>query len=378
MKIAIDRDIPYAQEAFSTLGQVTLLEQNEICDRSLIPFDALIVRSTCRVDARLLANSHIRFVGSTTIGHDHIDHNYLAEKKISFSCAPGCNAEAVGEFVINAILQFLKINNLKIDNHRLGIIGFGHTGSALFRKAKALGLQTCLCDPLLQKGDKKTDFLTLNEIIKRANILSFHVPLTLNGDYPTYHLLNDEITKSLSLDTILINTSRGEVFDQRAIIKHRSNFKGLILDVWENEPGISTEVLEKTNIATPHVAGYSKEGKAKATHIIYQQLCNYLQKKSRWAPLKYTGNQNQIIDLFDEKMDLAEILRLTYDIFQDDQELRALSHSDSPSDLFKNLRNNYSYRSEFRNFSLNHTKRIPKDLLGQLNSLGFTTVPRLD
>ncbi|MCP4296179.1 MAG: 4-phosphoerythronate dehydrogenase [Proteobacteria bacterium] len=374
MKIAVDCNIPYGREAFSTLGDVALFEQSEITNRSLAPFDALIIRSTCKVDVDLLKHRNIRFVGSTTIGFDHIDRKYLTQQGITFSSAPGCNAEAVGEFVINAILSFLKRDTTTINDQCLGIIGMGNTGSALNRKAGMIGLQTCLCDPLLQQIDKDTEYLSFEQTIKKATILSFHVPLTTTGSHPTYHLLNDRVMQLLTPNTTLINTSRGEVFDQRSVLKYRNKLKGLILDVWENEPGISVELLNITDIATPHIAGYSIQGKLKATEIIYKKYCRFLQQSPSWNPQTSHHCQERIIDFSKEVTDLSELLKLTYDIYQDDADLRAFNNSQSLADRFKSLRDNYTYRSEFGTHRIKHPGSISKDHLKTLQGLGFSTV----
>jgi erythronate-4-phosphate dehydrogenase len=370
MKIAVDRNIPYAEEAFSTLGEVTLFDQDEINNQVLIPYDVLIIRSVCRVDSQLLRNTKVRFVGSTTIGHDHLDQNYLHTNKIAFANAPGCNATAVGEFTINALIQLLKKHDLTIQNLSLGIIGAGHTGSALRQKADAIGINTYLCDPFLPNTDK-IKYLSFEQIIKRANILSFHVPLTKRGSHPTYHLINNTCFDDIIPGTILINTSRGEVLEQEAVIRYRDKLGGLILDVWENEPFISPEILEITDIATPHIAGYSAEGKLQATNIIYRQLANFFQQKPTWNSFEQGEIQNKTISLSNENSSLEDILKYTYDIFEDDRDMRKIISSQSKPQLFKELRNSYSYRNEFSTYSLSCSTKLDGELEQKLKALGF-------
>jgi len=372
MKFLADKAIPYVEELFSHLGEVKLLPASAISRDHLLDTDGLITRTTTKINSELLEGTRVKFVGTATIGTDHIDIPYLQKNGIKFSSAPGCNATAVGEFVLNAILRYTHENNISLDNQVIGIIGAGNTGTALRNKAEKIGLSCLLCDPLLEKTDNNSAYLPLYELIRQSTILSFHVPLTKKGKYPTIKLVNDAFFKGINPEAILINTSRGEVIDEKSLLKNRNRFQGLILDVWNNEPNISSRVLAVTDIATPHVAGYSVEGKIRGTEMIYHAACKLLQIQTHWKPDLISEIVTQKYIHLDRSDDfLSSALKQVYDIKQDDQTVRNIFNPEHAGSGFAELRNQYPFRNEFSAFLIKSNYPLNKHKKQILSELGF-------
>ncbi|PCI23952.1 MAG: 4-phosphoerythronate dehydrogenase [SAR324 cluster bacterium] len=371
MKIIVEKHIPFAQEAFSSLGEVELLPAAEITNQRLQKADVLVIRTTTKITPALLRNSRISFLGTATIGTDHVDQEYLKEHDIAFTSAPGCNAEAVGEFVINALVRLVHQKKLSLSDQILGIIGAGNTGSALKRKAEALGIRCLLNDPPLQQETGSPLYRPLEELLEQATVLSFHVPLVAQGDHPTLSLLGLKEISKLGPATILINCSRGGVLNERELVKNRAKFGGLILDVWENEPFISKELIKVTDIATPHVAGYSFDGKVKATEMIYQALCQHLQCAPSWSRESALIREVSPLIVLDHPASLEQILSHAYDIFIDDRDLRQILKREDPDILFRRLRNQYPLRREFAACQVKNSSHLQENLLVSLIQLGF-------
>ena len=281
-RITVDENIANAEEVFSSLGEVKLLPGRNITSEILKDSDALIVRSITKVDEKLLKGTKIKFVGTATIGSDHIDIEYLRKHNIAFSDAKGCNAEAVKEYVFTAITEVLNQKKLSYKNLSLGIIGVGNIGSKIADCAKVLGMKTIYNDPPLKRKTGNEIFKELDEVLK-TDIISLHVPLNKEGIDKTVHLLDYEMLDKLKDGTILINSSRGSVIDNEALEKtiNKKNLT-IVLDVWENEPEINPSLLKKVFIGTPHVAGYSYEGKINGTMMIYTSLCRFLNKEENY------------------------------------------------------------------------------------------------
>ncbi len=374
MKLIIDENIAFAEEAFSQFGDVLLLPGREISKEHIKDSDVLIVRSVTRVDESLLDGTNVKFVGTATIGTDHIDLNYLNKKNSTFADAAGCNANAVKEYVFAALFNIIKKQNLRLKDLNIGIIGVGNIGSKVADTAAALGMNVKLNDPPLKRKTGDPKYLGLAEVLN-CDIITLHVPLNKEGEDKTFHLFDYEKLLSTRDSAIIINTSRGEVIDNAALnnLASEKNFT-VVLDVWENEPLINKELLEKTFIGTPHVAGYSFEGKINGTVMIYNALCGFLKKERSWKPV-YQPPDNFRIET--ERYSSAEELLLNvitkvYDIKRDDSEMRLILPKDETgtSAYFDLLRKNYPLRREFNNY----TVRMPvKDIPAKsmLNALGF-------
>ena len=262
MKIIADTNIPYVEECFSSVGEVVLAEGREISAGLVRDADVLLVRSVTGVGRDLLQGSSVRFVGTATIGVDHIDQEYLKAMGIGFASAPGSNANSVAEYVIAAMLEVGAKKGIGLDGSSIGIVGVGNVGSRVESRAKSIGMEVVLNDPPLkrQTGDKKYRDI---EDVYGCDFVTIHVPLSYEGIDKTYHMAGEKFFSKLKKGSVFINTSRGAVVEtsclKKAIVAGR--FGGCVLDVWENEPGIDEELLQVVDIGTAHIAGYSFDGK---------------------------------------------------------------------------------------------------------------------
>jgi erythronate-4-phosphate dehydrogenase len=369
MKLVVDENIAFAEEAFSQFGDVVLISGRQITNDNLHNADALIVRSITNVDANLLQNTNIKFVGTATIGTDHIDTNYLNENNIAFTDAKGCNADSVAEYVYTASLKIAVDNKLTLKNRSIGIIGVGNIGGKVVKLAEALGLIVYKNDPPKQRADDENNYVSLEEALQ-ADIITLHVPLNKTGIDKTFHLLDEKKLDQIKSNTIIINSSRGAVVDNKALLDiiDKKHFK-VILDVWEDEPSINTDLLQNVIIGSAHVAGYSLEGKVNGTKIIYNAFCRFTNKQNDWEP-KLPSVENNIIDVssvknLEEKLHL--IFRQVYNIETDDSEMREMIELDDDSRAahFDKLRKDYPLRREFTNYTIliEETDKKLKDLL---------------
>ena len=356
LNIVADENIIFAKECFSQAGNVRLLPGREIKNKDLKNADALIVRSVTQVNRQLLENTNVKFVGTATIGEDHIQKEYLLQKGIGYSNAKGCNSQAVAEYFFAALSFLLKEENISLSGKTIGIIGVGNIGSKIAFISEALGLQVIKNDPPLERTLGGKDFHSLEEALS-ADIITFHVPLNIGGIDNTYHLLNRENAKKVNSNAILVNTSRGSVIETVALKNlTRSTQIKIVLDVWENEPDIDLELLNLTKLATPHIAGYSYEGKLNGTLIVFNALRNYFNIKAEWIPPKITLKDAVIKlnanDSIEES--LVKIFSKNYSVKQDDANLRKITTLpvNQRGIYFDSLRKNYPLRYELKNFSL--------------------------
>lgn len=356
MKLIIDENIAFAAEAFSNFGILMLMNGRSITSEEVIDADVLIVRSITMVDENLLEQSNVKFVGTATIGTDQIDLKYLERKKIAFADAKGSNADSVAEYVFTALLTIASQKNISIKGKTIGVVGVGNIGSRIVRLAESFGLEVLKNDPPLERQGIGKNYVTFNEILK-SDIITFHVPLTFKGVDKTFHLFNKDNLKKLKDETIIVNTSRGAVIDNSILpeeaIKKRLN---LILDVWEGEPLINTRLLEIAKIGTPHIAGYSLEGKINGTKMIYDALCKYLNIKPTWQP-EFPGIDLNELGLPDGELDEKKLYQLfssIYNIENDDLKLRWITkiNSQKQAEYFDMLRKNYPIRREFSNYTV--------------------------
>lgn len=271
MKIIADNKIPYLVDFFSPHHDMLLLPGESISRHDLINADILLTRTVTPVNADLLHNTAIKFVGTATTGTDHIDLNWLAQHAIFLATAAGANAQAVAEYVSHC-LSAIKKQGLFIDKKTAGIIGCGRIGQLVANLLISQGLEVICYDPLLTE-QVNFNFVSLEELITRADCITLHVPLTKTGLFPTYHMINNNILKKIKPGAILINTSRGNVIDETALLQAKNIT--LCLDVWEHEPHISIALLNKVFIGTPHIAGYSHDAKYRATQMMYDAAAHF-------------------------------------------------------------------------------------------------------
>jgi erythronate-4-phosphate dehydrogenase len=354
LKITADENIAWAKEAFSEFGEVTLLQGREISPASLKDTDILIVRSITKVDKNLLGESKVRFVGTATIGKDHIDIEYLRNNNITFADAAGCNANAVKEYVFTALVEVLEERKVKFEDLSIGIIGVGNVGSKVAACAESLGMKTILNDPPLKRKTGNEKYRELNEALS-ADIVTLHVPLNKDGIDKTFHLFDFEKINHLKDHTILVNSSRGSVIDNMALEKviDKKNLT-VILDVWENEPVINSSLLKKVFIGTPHIAGYSYEGKVNGTMMIYTALSKFLNKKESYSikPAKVDNSVIEIKENVSIENSLLKIFKRIYDIKKDDYNLRKILPEGNGGKYFDSLRKEYHLRYEFSNYTV--------------------------
>jgi erythronate-4-phosphate dehydrogenase len=357
MKIVVDENIPQAREAFDSFGELIFSNGRKISNELLTDVDVLLVRSITNVDEKLLTGTNVKFVATATAGTDHIDKEYLIRNKITFADAAGCNSFSVAEYLIAALSNIFSNNNFSFNGKSLGVVGIGNVGSKVVNFAKSIGFKVLQNDPPLERKLNVKDFVPLEDILQ-CDIISFHVPLTHSGIDKTYHLLNEENLNLIKSGTILINTARGEVVDNKALKKRLQNKNDLItvLDVWENEPNIDFELLEKVNLCSAHIAGYSLEGKVNGTEIIYNKLCDFLDITPIWKA-KYPLITNPVITIdhnstIEKLLDI--IIKQIYSIEQDDNLLRNGINlaGDLRSKYFDEIRKNYHIRREFNNYTV--------------------------
>jgi len=376
VKIVADQNIPCVAEAFADLGEVQLMPGREMKARDLRDCQCLISRTVTRIDAALLEDSAVEFVGTATIGMDHIDLDYLQRAGIGYSNAAGCNAEAAAEYVLSGLFEMSRQRDFDPLQLKAGIIGFGNVGSRLFAKLDTLGIDCLLCDPpLAASGESQQNFTNLDTILRECNFISLHVPLTRAGEHPTFHLLDAERLRTLADGCVLINAARGEVVDNRALLDllgERGDLR-IFLDTWENEPLVSRELLQRVDLATPHIAGYSVEGRLRGTQMVLDAACAHFKRASSWhmsrqlpptrtidcdAPASSVGFWQ---DLFRRHCDI----RRDHDAFVGGHDL----DDDAFAVHFDGLRRVYPDRLEYPRFSLG----IDTDtqLTDQLARLGF-------
>jgi erythronate-4-phosphate dehydrogenase len=375
MKIVIDENIAFAREAFSPFGNVVLCHGRKISNEILKEADALIVRSITSVNASLLAGTSVRFVGSATIGTDHIDQEYLQQQHITFADAKGCNADAVTDYIFTAIFRLLHRMYVSPDGMTLGIVGCGNIGGRIARIAPRLGFTVLKNDPPLARLSPESDYVSL-ETALRADIITIHTPLNRDGIDKTAHLFSGDVFERMPNCKIFLNASRGEVVETvsaRQAIQN-SRFRS-VFDVWEHEPAIDDELLSAVDFASPHVAGYSYEGKVNGTVMMHDALCRHLGvKRELHLDLEPVGEPDIYVTAhqsFTAMMD--EITHKIYSIEKDTATLKtaALMPAEERGRFFDQLRKEYHLRREFKNFTI-HLAPFNADFADKLRALRFT------
>ncbi|WP_410014182.1 4-phosphoerythronate dehydrogenase PdxB [Sodalis sp. RH24] len=349
MKILVDENMPYAHELFSRLGEVVPVAGRQLSAAALAGADALMVRSVTQVNAGLLAGSGVKFVGTATAGTDHVDEAWLEQAGIAFSAAPGCNAVAVVEYVFSSLLMLAERDGFSLRDKTVGIIGAGNVGGRLDRRLKALGIRTLLCDPPRADRGDDGDFHPLATLVREADVLTFHTPLNMSGPYRTWHQVDAELLAALPDGRILINACRGAVVDNAALLAALEHGKKMraVLDVWEPEPALSPSLLSRVDIGTPHIAGYTLEGKARGTTQVFEAYSAFLGTPLR-APLgellpRPSVERVRLHGGLDEAM-LRQLVHLVYDVRRDDASLRRVAAM--PGE-FDRLRRQYHDRREW-------------------------------
>lgn len=275
MKIVIEDRVPFIEGVFDNHATVCYLSARDINADALRDADALITRTRPKIDKGLLSESSLKIIATATIGTDHIDLPYCIEKNIKVVNAPGCNAPAVAQWVLRCIYH--RIHPTQMKGMTIGIIGVGNVGSIVAQWAEGLGFNVLRNDPPRAEAEGSTQFVEMKDIVEKADIITFHTPLTSDGPYPTYHLADNRFFQLLKKAPFILNASRGEVVDTEAIIMalHNGTVSATAIDCWENEPNISSELVDKSFISTPHIAGYSLEGKLRATAAVSTAVADF-------------------------------------------------------------------------------------------------------
>lgn len=353
MRIVADENIPLLDEFFAGFAEITRLPGRGIDATAVADADLLLVRSVTNVDRTLLHGSAVKFVGTCTIGTDHLDLDYFQQAGISWASAPGCNARGVVDYVLGSLLVLAEQQGVDLASRTYGVIGAGQVGSRLVKVMRGLGWRVLVCDPPRQALEGG-DFVSLQQVLDECDVLSVHTPLQKLGEHPTYHVFDAQRLAALKPGSWLINASRGAVVDNRALrdlLSQRSDLHA-VLDVWEDEPQVDVALAALCRIATPHIAGYSLDGKLRGTAQVYQALCQHLKvagaiELSQLMPTAWL-NSLTIDAGADPAWALASICRAVYDPRRDDADFRRSLQGDDISrrTAFDTLRKHYPMRRE--------------------------------
>jgi erythronate-4-phosphate dehydrogenase len=375
LSIVADENIPAVEEMFQEAGDrtvvITKVDGRRLTAEQVQEADVLLVRSVTKVNEALLTGSKVRFVGSATIGTDHLDKGYLEAHGIHYCSAPGCNADAVVEYVLCCLSTLLDGGVSSLKNMTVAVVGVGNVGSRLVQRLQRIGVKNVLLnDPL--RAQNEPGFSDLETCFEQADVVAMHTPLTKDGKFPSYHLVKTQLLEKLKFGAVLINAGRGPAIKEQdlfAFLKTRSDIK-TVMDVWEHEPVINSELAALVDIATPHIAGYSLEGKVRGTYMLRCALSKW-QGESFEQPLTQFLPQATLTNIsLSKRASIADAMRVVYEPSADDKRFRkSLTSADQPL-AFDQLRKNYPERREF--YSLKVTSDENLAIENELQKLGFS------
>lgn len=371
MKIIIDDQIPYIRGAFDHVAEVIYLPGSKTTPEIVNNADALITRTRTVCNKALLAESSVKFIATATIGYDHIDTDYCESVGIKWTNAPGCNSKSVEQYIASAFMVLAERKAWKLNEKTIGIVGVGNVGSKVARVAEILGMNVLLNDPPRERNEGKGTFVGLETIVNQADIITLHVPLTMEGADASYHFVNEELFSKMKRKPVLINSCRGEVAETNALKNalQRGKISSFVCDCWENEPDVDMDLLALTELATPHIAGYSSDGKATGSKMSVQAISNFFDLGlNNWEPSGVELPANPLIEIdgsgLSEQEIIAKAILHTYDVRNDDFSFRTNTAH------FEQLRGNYPLRREFSAFTVK-IKNIEKQTIDKLTQLGF-------
>lgn len=374
MRILADENIPFVREAFASLGEVRTIAGRGMTPDQLGNADMLLVRSVTRVDEALLAGSNVQFVATATIGVDHVSTQWLTQQGIGFASAPGSNAISAAEYVVTSLWLMAQRQGRVLQDLRVAIIGCGNVGSRVFNRLEALGVECLVNDPPRSELDADYDYRQLHECLD-CDAFCVHVPLTTAGPHATLRFLDHDFFEALPEGAIFLNAARGSVVDEAALSKILDTGKALnlVLDVWANEPNIDERLVQRVQIGTAHIAGYSLDGKVRGTELIYRAACAHLGAAPSWSPDQvlpesWLGEMRFGPTADDDQVIQTAMLAL-YDPRQDDARLR-IAVQTNPGNGFDRLRREYPPRREFNSLRV----VVPAGrsaLRARLDALGF-------
>lgn len=371
MKIIIDNKIPFIEGVFEPVAEVVYLPGHLITAEAAHRADALITRTRTICGRETLEGTTVSFIATATAGFDHIDTDYCESAGIEWVNAPGCNAESVNQYLASALFSFSARENFSLENKTIGIVGVGQAGARVAKTCEMLGMNVLLNDPPRERIEGSSAFVSLQAVQQQADIITFHVPLNHEGVDKTFHMVSGKFLRGLKKKPLLINTCRGEVFDTEAVCRARkaNGISGLIIDCWEHEPYLDPGLLNLADFGTPHIAGYSRDGKANGTKVSVRAVSQFFSLGlDGWAPSGIELPERPVIELDGSKKCpesiLAEAVLASYEIERDDRILR-----DHPR-LFEQFRGDYPVRREFAAHSIKaiHTE---VEVLEKLEKLGF-------
>ena len=374
MKVIIDDKIPYIKGALEPFAEVVYLPGSKTTPEVVKDADALVTRTRTICNEKLLAGSSVKFIATATIGYDHIDTEYCSRAGIAWTNAPGCNSGSVEQYIASALLTWALERREKLREKTIGIIGVGNVGSKVARFCETLGMKVLLNDPPRARTEGPEKFVPLDTILKEADIITFHVPLIMEGIDATWHMAGQDFFGKLSGKPLVINSCRGEVLDTTSVKDAVANSRiaGIIADCWENEPEIDLELMEMAYLATPHIAGYSKDGKANGTQMSVQALSRFFHLGiDHWEPAKVEKPETTEIFIDgsrrDEESVIAEAILSTYDVGSDSDNLK-----EAP-ETFEKLRGDYPVRREFPVYTI-HARNVDKSTVHKLKCIGFNVI----
>lgn len=376
MKFIIDDKIPYIQGALEPFGDVLYLSGPNTTPDIAKDADAIITRTRTICNEELLAGSTVKMIATATIGYDHIDTDYCEGAGIKWTNAPGCNSKSVEQYIASALFVLAGKKGFELKGKTIGVVGVGQVGSKVARVCALFGMNVLLNDPPRARAEGLDRFCSLEKIKAEADIITLHVPLQMQGEDATFHLADRRFFSSLKRKPILINSCRGEVLDTQAAKQaiREKLISGLVVDCWENEPDLDLELLNLVDLATPHIAGYSKDGKANGTSMSIQALSRFFSLGiDEWTAQEVELPDNTIIELdgaalSDEAL-LAKAVLATYDIRTDDADLRR------QPELFEKWRGDYPIRREYPVYTI-HCRNVGKETQDKLKSLGFNLLEK--
>jgi erythronate-4-phosphate dehydrogenase len=353
MRILADENIPLLDEFFAASASITRLPGRAISAADVQTAEVLLVRSVTPVDRALLAGSAVRFVGTCTIGTDHLDLDYFAEAGIQWASAPGCNARGVVDYILGSLLALAERTGAELSQRTYGVVGAGEVGGRLVKAMRALGWRVLVCDPP-RAAAEGGDYHSLEQLLSQCDVISLHTPLTLDGPLATRHLLAAEQLQALAKGAWLLNASRGAVLDNAAlyqVLLQRPDLQ-VVLDVWEGEPLVDVPLAGLCQIATPHIAGYSLDGKLRGTAQIYQAYCAWRQQAATvqladLLPAPWLATV-ELEPQCSPEWALATLCRAVYDPRRDDADFRRSLRGDASARraAFDALRKYYPHRRE--------------------------------
>lgn len=371
MKIVVDDKIPYLRGVLEPFADVVYVNGRTI-ERNLVrDADALLIRTRTKCNEELLKGTSVKFIGTATIGFDHIDTDWCDANGITWRSAPGCNSASVNQYIASTLFNISEKLGFSLAHRAIGVVGVGNVGRKVVHTAEMAGMTVYLCDPPRVRSESACGFISMEGILRECDIITFHVPLNMRGEDKTYHMIDDSFLSRINKGTIIINTSRGEIADGTALKKamKAGRLAGFVLDVWENEPDIDPELLSLSLQGTPHIAGYSADGKATGTAMVIRELGKYFDfGLEDWESSKIPGPEFPLIEIDCTDLSNEDIIKRavmhTYDVREDDKKLR-----NNPAE-FEYQRGEYPVRREFGAYELN-LKNAGKDIKRICRKIGF-------